>query len=431
MIRLHFMSDRRNITFLIVLEGVWSFGNAFIAFDIISALIHSLGGGPLLVATASIGFSVLTCVPQLFVPYLQQRIARPIRGSALTQILIVASWGTLTIALAVTRSPKPLLAIIVGAMTVAGLGYALNSPYYQQVRLRLFPSRMRAASYSTLLFFSQITGTAGALLCVPLLTAGGGPTQHNYFLCFVIASVTFMLSTVCYAFLRDPHPPAAEPTPVWRPLSVFLQGYVEILRTDRRLRLFLWSESLIWLSTIGPTFLTYYAVGRFGEGIAAQCSLARIGGGIGAVPLAHWLVASVKPRGAMLAMYLCRIAVCVCMVLPLSRGLVWAATVLLGVAAVIQVSYTFHFVAALCDDANRTKYFALTGAAMGPVALLAPLIGAWLLQLTANNYPLLFAVSLLPLLAGGGLVWRCLTDPVGAEGEFGTVPRITLKRLRQ
>jgi len=420
------VSEQRNVQFIVTLEVLWAFGSSFVTMDIISALVYAQGGSAGLIAlvTASTGF--LTNAPQLFVPYFQRRIAHPLVGAGMSQAFMASVWVVAAAMLWLATSPFWIMAAAIGAAASCGLGSAFNYPNYQQMRLRLFPSRTRSRSYSTVLFFSQISGMLGALVCVPLLNLGGKPTQQNYFFCFAVASCLFVLSTSCYVFLRDPNPPPQ--TAAKRPLFTFLREYGDLLRADANLRVFLFSEIFAWLSGIGAGFLTYYAVRKFGESIAPQCTVARIAAGLIAVPLAHLLVTRLKPRVTMVAYYLGVIATFALILAP-SRFMVWAAMFALGAAMIFRVNYLFHLVAAMSGEADKAKYFALSSAVGAPFMLFLPALGAWVLRITNDNYALVFALSAAPMFVGLAIVCLFLKDPPPQKVEVGAVPRVTLKKM--
>jgi MFS family permease len=420
------VNERRNVNGIITLEALWGFGASFVTMDILSALIYAQGGSAMLVAALVTGTSFITNAPQLIVPYLQQRVSHPIRGAGFSQAFMATGWVIATVVLCTATAPLWVMGAAIGAAVSGGLGSAFNYPYYQQMRLRLFPARTRSKSYSTALFFAQIAGMLGALACVPLLNWGGKPTQENYLFCFAVASVLFVLSTSCYLFLRDSNPPPK--TAAQRRLSEFLREYVGLLRGDRNLRVFLFSETFAWMSGIGAGLLTYYAVREFGEGIAPQCTVARCAAALIAVPLAHFVVTRLKPRVTMVAYYLCVIATFALILAPW-RVAVWAAMFSLGAAMIFRVNYLFHLVAAMSGESNRAHYFALSSAVGAPFMLFLPALGAWVLRVTNDNYTLLFALSAAPMFVGMAIVLLFLKDPPPQEADVNAVPRVTLKKM--
>lgn len=421
------MSVNRNVATIVTLESLWGLGAAFVTFDIISALIYRLGGGAMLVALASTASGVLLYAPQVLVPYFKQRIVHPVRGAALGQAIIVAMYVLVAIGLGLTTSSRILLTLVVLAVALSSLGNALNYPYYQQLRLRMFPPKARSKSYSTALFFSNSAGAAGAALCIVLLTAAGGPAHRNYFWCFALGSSLLVASTICYGMLRDSHPtePAAREL---RPLSAFLREYVEIVRRDRNLRVYLLSECMNWMSSMGSTFMAYYAVSVFGQGIAPECSFWRTLAGIATVPIGHYVVSRFGSRAAIIVFYLCAIAALILFVVPAHKVCVLAAFFLLGSAVIFRVNYLFHFIAALCPDDDKTKYYAVCNVVVSPVILAGPFLGGVFLKVIPN-YQVLFALSAVPLVIGFWVAARILRDPGAAVSEDGAVPRVTIKRM--
>jgi len=212
-------------------------------------------------------------------------------------------------------------------------------------------------------------------------------------------------------------------------LTAFLSEYAELLRADRNLRWFLRSECFAWFSSIGAPFLTYAAVQRYGEGIAAQCNLSRYLLALLAVPIAHWAVTRLKARAAMVGYYVSAIAAFAFMMWPVTRWCALASIALIGAAGIFRVNYMFHFVAGMASDTNRTKYFALSCAVGAPFILVCPLLGTWLLNLTGNNYAVPFGVSGILMLIGLGIALYRLQDPGAPDSERGIVPRVSLKRL--
>jgi MFS family permease len=420
------MKVDRNVALIIALEALWAFGVAFITFDILSALMYSLGGNAMLVALASTANCLLLYAPQLFVPYFQQRITHVIGGAALGQGFIVFGYLLTTLALALTDSQAILRTMIVVALAMAGLGNAFCYPFYQQLRLRLFPPKYRSASYSTALFFSQIAGTIGAALCIPVLNAGGGPSQRNYLWCFIVAICFTVLATCMFALMRDPHPPIPRPAE-WKPMRSFLREFAEILRADRNLRVFLLSEWMNWLSTLGSTFIAFYGVTKFGEAIAAPCSFVRVIGAIAIVPIGHYVVTRLGARACNQWFYVCAIAMYVVLVFPATRTTFLFSAFLLGAVGVFRVNYMFHLIAALCPHPDKSKYYALTSVVISPMSLAGPFLGGLVLKL-CGEYRVVFALAIVPLLIGLWLVWKKMTDPTPPAEEVGAVARVTLKR---
>ncbi len=421
------MAISRNVASIIVLEVFWAFGVTFVSFDIISAFIYSMEGGAWLVALASTVSCLLLYAPQILVPYFQQRVTHPVGGSALGQAFIVAGYTLMAITLATTHSRPILLTMVVTVVGMHALGNAFAYPFYQQLRLRLFPSRTRSASYSTVLFFSQIAGTVGAALSIPLLNAGGGPTQRNYFWCFVVASVLGAIASLCFAFMRDPAP-TPEPAVSVRPLSDFLAESVKIFRGDGNLRAFVVSEWMNWLSSMGSTFITFYAVGLFGEFIAAECNFVRVLGAILAVPIAHLVVSRISARAAIITFYLCSIALYLVLLLPPARWMILFATFLVGCAVVFRVNYMFHYVTGICPHDNKSTYYAICNTAVSPITVIGPLLGGLFVNILGGYRPV-FAVAIAPLLVGLFLAWKVLKDPIAPSEEISVVPRVALKRM--
>lgn len=417
----------RNVAFIVTLEALWAFGTAFIPFDIISALIYSLGGSEFLVATISTASGVLLYGPQVLVPYFQQRIRHTIGGSALGQAWIVAGYVSIGIALAISRSPSVILAAVVIGLSLGTLGNAFNYPFYQNLRVRLFPSKTRSKSYSTVLFFGQITGTVGAALAIPLLKAYEGPAHENYLWCFSVACIVTTLSTTCYAFLRDPNPPPPVSEPI-RPLSSFIREFIEIWRADRNLRVFVVSEWLNWLSGMGSTFIAFYAVKTFGQGIAAECSFTRVLAAILTVPLAHYIVSRRGSRWAIIGFYIAAIGLYLPLTFPPHRWLIFISMVMWGICAIFRVNYLFHFIAGMCPSPDKTKYYALCNLMITPMILIGPFLGGVLVHVT-GSYRLVFGLSIIALSAALWVACTKLKDPVEPESEVGTVPRTVLKRM--
>lgn len=420
--------ERRNEIFLIALEVFWGFGFAFIGNDILTALVYAQGGGPTFIALMIISINFLSNAPQLLVPYLEQHIRHPVRGALWSQVVIVAGWGAIAVGLWLQLGPARVLGVILVAHVVMGLGQAVNYPYYQKARLRLFPVKTRSKSYSTVIFAAQLAGMLGALACVPVMKAGGGPSLHNYTVGYVIALVMFALSTVCYLFLHDSTASIPASTPA-RPLRELFSEYAGLWRTDKTLRIFMACECCAWLGTTGTAFLPYCAIRRFGEDIAAPANFGRYMAALVTVPVVHYLVTRCRARAALQGYYYSLLAAFALMLLPLGRTWAMAAIALISVATIFRVNYLFHFVAGMSTDANRTRYFALCNAVAAPFILTCPLFGSWLLQVSGQNYNFPFGVAVVFEITGLVIATRFLPDPEPPTTEVGTIPRVTLKRL--
>lgn len=422
------MKPDRNVVWILALETLWALGTSVASGDIQIALMSSKGAGATLVAVISILGCFLVYFPQLFVPWFQQRVRHCIGGAALGQGVYAASYFVVLGALIWVSSPRAFLAMLVVAAMMAAMGNALNVPFYQQMRLRLYPARTRSRSYSTVIFSVGVAGALGAWVSIPLMNAWNGPGPRNYTVCYAVGSLLCAASTCCFLMLRDPNP---TPPPPERSLTLAesLRELRAIWRDDRNVRMFTWSECANWLGSMGSTFFTFYAVQHFGQGIAAECGFARTAAMLFTVPLGHWLMTRWGPRSTILGYYAGVLLLCVLMALPPARATILLAFAVFGLALMFRLNYIFHFITSLGNHADKTRYYAICNAVISPFTILGPLLGRWFLGATHDNYRLLFAVSLVPFMAGAWIVWRHVKDPSGPEDEIGAMPRSSLKRM--
>ena len=83
--------------------------------------------------------------------------------------------------------------------------------------------------------------------------------------------------------------------------------------------------------------------------------------------------------------------------------------VLMGLSSGGGMMADFNIALEFGPEEDRPAYIGLTRAVTGPVLLIAPLIGAWLVGIA--SYPTMFAVALVCSVVGLMLLWWRVADP--------------------
>ena len=180
---------------------------------------------------------------------------------------------------------------------------------------------------------------------------------------------------------------------------------VAILRHNINFRWFLVVRVLFQLATMAFAFYTVYAVGHHHVSIVAVGLMTGVylGAQIVASPVMGWVGDHWGHRVVLQAGALAAVASTVLAVWSPSAEWFYLVFILAGISNVaawtITMTMTIDFAK---DPAERPAYVGLANTLVAPFAILAPLLGGWLADMT--SYPAAFIASAL----GGLLAWLVL-----------------------
>ena len=352
---------------------------------VVASLVNHLTGSVYAVGAASAVLRLGWLLPQLLVGFLAQRSARRM------PYYVAGAFGRATC-----------LALIAALLALAGGGggvwiaigflflwtlYAFVSGIvavpYNDIVGRAIPSAARSRMLAWRFFGGGVLALGVAALVHRLLAAGPILTAHAWI--FALASLLMFVSSISFVSAGEPPSVAPEERESSAGFRRFLRGGLDVLRSDARFRLFLYTQ---WLGGTTLMALPFYVVASTGVGLGVEDvgillgaqtagSLASnaLWGGVGdrfgklALLRAVGLLRLIPPLGAIAILTLD----------GLSPSAVLAAFAMLFVAIGALVNgMTIGYLGYLMEispDDRRPAYSAYFNALASPAALL-PLAGA-------------------------------------------------------
>ncbi len=374
-----------------LLDGAaFFFGISFVSSSTMAPLfVSKLTAEPLAIGLVAIIAQASWFLPQLFTANLVETLPRrkPVVVNLGFFLERVPMWVLVLAALVAASSPFLALALFFIGYAWHGLGAGLIATAWQDLVARCFPVERRGRFFGTTAFIGTSMGTAGAALSTWILKVF--PFSTDFIITFTIAAAAVTGSWFFLALTREPAHPVSAPRQSNRQ---FLAALPEILRHNHNFRRFLIARSLMALGNLGTGFVTVSAIYRWQVpdstvGIyTAAYLLGQTAGNLGFGFLAdrygHKLSLELGALASTLAFALAWLA-------P-TPGWVVLVFVLLGInLGAVIVSGTLVTLE-FSEAQRRPTYAGMANTAVGLVAIVAPLLGAWL---AGVDYGWLFAVG--------------------------------------
>jgi MFS family permease len=298
-----------------------------------------------------------------------------------------------------------LVAFYLLLLLAAGTAGILTPAWYDMIA-KVIPVERRGLYSGVGNGLGAFMGIAGAALAGWLLTRFEFPV--NYALCFLVASVFFVVSWVGLALNREPE---SETVKEHNGLLVYLKQLPALLRRDHNLQAFLFSRSMANLGGMASGFFIVYGAEKFGVSGAEAGVLTAILVGSQALWNLLWgLLGDQKGHkivlvGSTFAMALAALAA----VLAQSAIVMWLVFFLVGVALAGDSVSGLNIILEFCEPEDRPTYIGLTNTLLSPVKTLSPLIGGWLA--TWLGYPPMFVVAVVVTVVGTLMLQGWVKEP--------------------
>jgi MFS family permease len=183
------------------------------------------------------------------------------------------------------------------------------------------------------------------------------------------------------------------------------------LNSNANFRTFLISRALSYMGIMASGFLAVYAVERFHlpDAQAAVFTAILLAGAMIGFLTSGWAGDRLGHKIVLVgAGLLWALALLVALVSP-SIGVYYLVFVLVGISNGAAVVADLNIVMEFGHAAERPMYIGLARTIMGPILLIAPLVGGRIAQVA--NYPLMFGVSLAFAVVGLLLLWFGVAEP--------------------
>jgi MFS family permease len=403
---------RRNFFVTVMDMTTWNLGSAFVSpTTILPVFASRLTDSTVVLGLipALLEFGVFA--PPLFVAPYVQRLRR--------QYPMVIALGI------VERIPYfllPLLALwlsgleegaavpaLITLVAWMALGSGLVITFWQEMVAKIIPVTHRGRLYGTGYFMGQLLSIGAASIAAAVLAAF--PYPHNFVVSFAIGTIGLLASLIFLVFTVEPAR-AASLAPVLT-YGDYLRRVRQILGEDRNYRRYIISRWLFQLGRMPLGFMAIYAVQRFNVPDSAAAVFAGILAASGMIGYAVWGPIGDRwghKRVLELATAIWLVAIGAGLFVALT-GWEWGiyiAFALMGFSNAGNLISGANLPLEFGSEAERPTFIGLTRTAIGPVLLIAPLLGGWLIQVL--DYTPFFIVSLLFTLASLGLM-RLVKEP--------------------
>ncbi|MCJ7825052.1 MAG: MFS transporter [Anaerolineales bacterium] len=366
------------------------FGFSFIsATTIVPLFISKLTTSPLPIGIAAVIAQSGWSLPQLFTANSVERLARkkPVvvnLGLFLERLPMIVMVTAPVIAV---RAPMMALGVFILAFTWFNLGSGVVATAWQDLIARCFPVERRGRFMGTSMFVGTSLGMLGAAMSAWILKTL--PFPKNFVYIFSFAAAGILISWVFLALTREPVQPVEAPRTSNRQ---FWAKLPEILRSDHNFRRYLIARALLAMGGMGTGFVTIAAVQRW------QVSDSTVGVYTGVLLLGQTLgnltFGFLADRfGHKLSLELGALVSLFAFLLAwLAPSAEWYYVVFafMGIAVGAMVVSGILVIMEFCEPQRRPTYAGMANSSVGLVGVAAPLIGAWLAQM---SYDWLFALS--------------------------------------
>ena len=366
------------------------FGISFVSSSTMAPLfVSKLTTEPFVIGLVAVIAQSGWFLPQIFTANVVERLPRrkPVVVNLGFFLERLPMWVLVVSAMVAVSAPTLALVLFLLGYAWHGLGAGLVATAWQDMVARCFPVERRGRFFGTATFIGTGMGAVGAVLTTWLLKTF--PFSTSFVYAFTIAAVALMVSWFFLALTREPVPPGTATHQSHRQYMAELPG---ILRRDHNFRRFLIARSLMVFGSLGTGFLTVSAIQRWHVPDAtvgiytAVYLLGQTAGNLAFGFLAdrfgHKLSLELGALASVLAFTVAWLA-------PTPAWMILVFALLginLGSALVSGTLVTLEF----SQPQRRPTYAGLTNTIIGLVAIVAPLLGAWLASV---DYGWLFAVG--------------------------------------
>ncbi|MCK5634279.1 MAG: MFS transporter [Anaerolineales bacterium] len=366
------------------------FGFSFISSTtIVPLFISKLTASPLPIGIAAVIAQSGWALPQIFTANAVERLARK-KPVVINLGFFAERLPMLILVIApMIALREPTLALVLFLVTYAwfNVGAGLIATAWQDLLARCFPVDRRGRFFGTSMFVGTSLGALGAAISAWLLKTFPFPTNFIYI--FAIAAAGIIISWIFLALTREPVQPIEAPRTTTRQ---FWAKLPDILRDDHNFRRFLIARSMLAMGGMGTGFVTIAAVQRWGVSdstVGVYTGVLLLGQTVGNLTFGFLA----DRFGHKLSLELgALVSFCAFLLAWLSPSADWYYVVFafMGVAIGAMIVSGILVIMEFSEPGRRPTYAGMANSSIGFVGIAAPLIGAWLAQM---SYSWLFALS--------------------------------------
>lgn len=298
-------------------------------------------------------------------------------------------------------------------LTWQGLGGGLTANGWQNMIARVIPSELRTTFFGIQSAVANLLASASAVIAGLILDRYQSP--YDFTACFLLASLALAISWLFLRMTREPE----RATPELQTALSLSSHVLRVLKQDKNFVWFLITRIFSQFATMAFAFYIVFAVSHYGMSevtAGIMTSVLLITQTI-ANPVLGWLGDRWSRRrvielGAMAALISALIA-------AFSPYLGWfyVVFILTGIANTafwtVGIAYSLEF----GTEEERPIYVGMANTLIAPAAILAPMLGGWLADLT--GYKTTFLVSALASLITILILHCLLHDPtIRSSSDF-------------
>jgi MFS family permease len=408
---------RRNFFVTVMDMTTWNLGSAFISpTTILPVFATHLTSSTVVLGLipALLEFGVFA--PPLFVaPYVQRLRKQYPMVIALGIVERIPYFALPLVALWLSGLKEgtavPALIALVAWMS---LGSGLVITFWQEMVAKVIPVTHRGRLYSVGYFTGQLLSIGAASIAAAVL--GAFPYPQNFVISFAIGIFGILASLIFLLFTVEPTRPAD--SRIIMTYGDYMRRVRQILGENRNYRLYITSRWLLQLGRMPLGFMAIYAVQRFAFPDSSAAIFAGILSASGMLGYAVWgPVGDRLGHKRVLEWSILTWLAAVSMALGVATlGWEWGVYVafaLMGFSSAGNLISSANLPLEFGSEAERPTFIGLTRTAIGPVLLIAPLLGGWLIEVV--DYTLFFIVALLFTLTSLALI-RFVKEPRHLKG---------------
>jgi MFS family permease len=389
----------------------WLFGASFIAYNtILPVYASTITDSPMVIGLIPALIEAGWYVPQLFmVPWVERMPSRieVIRWLTIYERLPYLGFALLAF-LQSRISPDFIVSVFILLVAMRAVTGGLVALPYQELIATVMPVSHRGRIFGISHALGGLASVVGAAIAASVLARLDYPM--NYATIFLTGSLFIALS---YFFVIRIKEPRRDINPISAPkgLGSFLSRFKGLVGGHSNFRWFLFSRGLTFMGTMAIGFLAVYAIRHFHLPDAQAAVFTAVMMASNTIGYMFWGGVADRwghKRLAIISAVLWMAAL-VTAILATSGAFFYLVFILYGLSNGSNILSDFNIAMEFGSEEDRPAYIGLTRTLTGPVLLVAPLLGGWLVSIM--SYPVMFIVSLVFAILGVIILWRLVAEP--------------------
>jgi MFS family permease len=389
----------------------WLFGASFMAYNTILPVYASkITDSPMVIGLIPAFIEAGWYVPQLFmVPWVERMPSRMKVFRKLTFYERLPFLGFAALAFFQNQgSPDIVVGVFILLVALRAITGGLSALPYQELIATVIPVSHRGRAFGISHALGGLVSVAGAAIAASVLARLDYP--KNYATIFLIGFLFIVVSYFLVIRIKEPRRDIY-PDHKRKSRITSLTRFKTLVGGHSNFRWFLFSRALTFMGTMAVGFLAVYAIRHFHLPDSQAAVFTAVMMASNTIGYMFWGGVADRWGHRRLAIIsaVLWLAALVSALLAKSGSYFYLVFIFYGLSSGSNVLSDFNIAMEFGSEEDRPAYIGLTRSLTGPVLLIAPLLGGWLVSIL--SYQVMFLVSLVFAILGLLTLWRLVEEP--------------------